>query len=235
MSILHASRIRCTLVVDTSCPPCLLSLKTEEGIFSETWIPQQHLESTLFEKIITLLAEQDCTPQEIDAILVNPGPGTYMGTRVALALVNTLALLYKTPVICLDGLRLIAHTAPQIKGYICAAICCIRDEIFYQEFYKDADVLTALSPPSGSSLEDFSKFCATVHQTEGAVLFWRAGPQFSEIQERIFASFPFVQAFDFTSGLDFFHKYAGICAERRSPAEKCGSKFVSPFYLKPEL
>ncbi len=73
--------------------------------------------------------------QEMEAVAVTLGPGTFTGVRVGLAAARALALVAEVPILGVSTLELLASAAaPRERGGIIAAIDARRGELYLQAF-----------------------------------------------------------------------------------------------------
>jgi len=126
----------------------LLDLVTGEEM-AEVALPQDWESSvTLIPALETLLKEKEFSPQDLDAVAVSTGPGSFTGIRVGLATAEGL---------CLPG-NLLAFGVPTLEGLAenlraaempGEALCLIdaqRGEVFVGHYQVDAQKITELTP-----------------------------------------------------------------------------------------
>lgn len=73
-----------------------LSVNGKEDVFEA--IPDHRKSQAVLPMIDTLLARHNAAIQEITAIKVHTGPGSFTGLRVGIAIANTLGYLLQVPV-----------------------------------------------------------------------------------------------------------------------------------------
>ena len=72
--------------------------------------------------------------ENIDELIVNRGPGSYTGVRIALSVVRTIAQVLKLPIRCVTSLEVMAfQVSPQMKPFP-VMLNCTRQEIFWAWF-----------------------------------------------------------------------------------------------------
>ena len=95
-----------------------------------------------------LLIQNGVTMDDLDAVAVNAGPGSYTGLRVGMSAAKGLCFVSGKPLIVVNSLDLLAHAmlrwagSEQRTGYRVPLIDARRMEVF-----------TAVYPPDGSSAE----------------------------------------------------------------------------------
>jgi tRNA threonylcarbamoyladenosine biosynthesis protein TsaB len=79
------------LLLDTSTPICKLSLIDGDNRFDEEWEAARTLAKGLLGYIEANLEKHNKTWQDINAIGVFEGPGSFTGLRIGLTVMNTIA------------------------------------------------------------------------------------------------------------------------------------------------
>jgi tRNA threonylcarbamoyladenosine biosynthesis protein TsaB len=108
--------------------------------------PRQHAELCL-PWCDELLAEAGVRKSELDVIAVGRGPGAFTGVRLAMSLVQGMALALDKPVIALSTLQILAMRAKKLPGFdsaqhsIIAAIDARMDEIYCAHYVFEQDQL----------------------------------------------------------------------------------------------
>ena len=104
---------------------------------------------------ITVMIMECCSKaaidlQQIDAIAVNEGPGSYTGLRIGLSVAKGLSFALNKPLILLSGLEGLAyHSIETVNGIddrtlICSALDARRDEVYLEVYdHMGAQVLGA--------------------------------------------------------------------------------------------
>jgi tRNA threonylcarbamoyladenosine biosynthesis protein TsaB len=92
---------------------------------------QKESAAWLHPAIKRILEETDITPQQLDAIAVSAGPGSYTGLRVGMAATKGLAYALQKPMIAISTLQIMASAATgKAEGLLCPMIDARRAEIF---------------------------------------------------------------------------------------------------------
>lgn len=89
-----------TLVIDTSSLNISLGLMNDQAEFVAVWnfFQERHQQSKLlFEGLQQLFAEAEVTPQEITAVALGVGPGSFTGLRVGISLAKTFSFSLNVP------------------------------------------------------------------------------------------------------------------------------------------
>lgn len=88
-----------TLHIDTAKrEETIVSLKVDEEMFVSTASRSNHTAQSVLPMIIALLASHSLTWRDVTHVVVNPGPGSFTGLRVGVAIANTIGWLLNIPV-----------------------------------------------------------------------------------------------------------------------------------------
>ena len=137
------------LAIETSTEACSVALLVNGEMRERHEIaPRRHTDLVL-PWADELLAEAGMEKTQLDAIAVGRGPGAFTGVRLAIALVQGMALALDKPALAISTL---AALAMQAKGDedILAAIDARMGEIYLGGFRRDGDGL--VSPLSAESI-----------------------------------------------------------------------------------
>ncbi len=89
--------------------------------------------------IENILANAGVKPNELDAIAVSEGPGSYTGVRIGVTLAKTLAWTLHKPLVGISSLKVLAANATLYDGLICPIFDARRDNV-YTAVYKGAEL-----------------------------------------------------------------------------------------------
>jgi tRNA threonylcarbamoyladenosine biosynthesis protein TsaB len=92
-----------------------------------------------------LCAKMNIQMQELDAISVLIGPGSYTGIRIGLATAKGLSYALKKPLIAIDTLTALAYTAKKQAAnlWYCPMIDARRMEVFYALYNEQLETVVA--------------------------------------------------------------------------------------------
>ncbi|WP_068986774.1 MULTISPECIES: tRNA (adenosine(37)-N6)-threonylcarbamoyltransferase complex dimerization subunit type 1 TsaB [Lysinibacillus] len=82
-----------------------------------------------------VLVKAGIKPNELDAIAVSEGPGSYTGVRIGVTLAKTLAWTLKKPLVGISSLKTLAANAALYGGFICPIFDARRGNV-YSAVYK---------------------------------------------------------------------------------------------------
>ena len=89
--------------------------------------------------VAALLAEQNCRPREIQAVIVSRGPGSYTGLRVGLMSAKTFAYAAGCALIAVDTFAALALQAPVSAARLDVLADAQQDKIYVQSFVREDD------------------------------------------------------------------------------------------------
>ncbi|GAB2670563.1 tRNA (adenosine(37)-N6)-threonylcarbamoyltransferase complex dimerization subunit type 1 TsaB [Arenimonas aestuarii] len=133
------------LAIETSTEACSVALYADGQVVARHELaPRRHTQLVL-PWADELLAEAGLAKAQLDAIAVGRGPGAFTGVRLAIALVQGLALALDRPVLPVSTLAVLAM---QGQGdNILATIDARMGEIYLGAFARDADGLVSATGP----------------------------------------------------------------------------------------
>ncbi|MFA1740485.1 tRNA (adenosine(37)-N6)-threonylcarbamoyltransferase complex dimerization subunit type 1 TsaB [Lysinibacillus fusiformis] len=77
-----------------------------------------------------ILARIDVKPNDLDAIAVSEGPGSYTGVRIGVTLAKTLAWTLQKPLVGVSSLKILAANAALYNGLICPIFDARRGNVY---------------------------------------------------------------------------------------------------------
>jgi tRNA threonylcarbamoyladenosine biosynthesis protein TsaB len=87
--------------------------------------------------IVAILKEAKITTQQIDAVAVSKGPGSYTGLRIGVSAAKGLCFAFDKPLIALDTLHSLAHAISIEEGSIVTMLDARRMEVYAAVFNKN--------------------------------------------------------------------------------------------------
>ena len=129
------------LAIETATEACSAALSVDGRIIERREIaPRRHAELIL-PMIASLLAEAGIARAQLDGIAVGRGPGAFTGVRLAISVVQGLALALDIPVVPVSSLSALAQDAPDAGASILAVIDARMGEVYAGAFRRGADGL----------------------------------------------------------------------------------------------
>jgi tRNA threonylcarbamoyladenosine biosynthesis protein TsaB len=177
------------LNIDTSAKNCSVALQENSKLISCYEISLEKSASTLINSYCErILADVGLDLNNLDAIAVGVGPGSYTGLRIAVSTAKGLAFAIDKPLIAVNTLEAIAHSqkeiAHQIGAIVCPMIDARRMEVFTSLYSSE---LKEILPTSAEILDENSYIN---YLNKQKVIFVGDGAfKFSEIQKHSNAVF----------------------------------------------
>lgn len=98
---------------------------------------------------------------ELDALGVVVGPGSFTGIRIGLSVINTFSFVNKTPIVCVNAFEVLAFSAKHLiknNQQICAAMNAGSGQVYFQVFKFNEDKLEKVCEPSVETVSHFESF-----------------------------------------------------------------------------
>ena len=120
-----------TLLIDTSNQPMSIALmKDEEVLAAKTTNNKTNHSVQLMPGIQELFTQCDLTKENIDAIIVAQGPGSYTGVRIGVTVAKTLAYALNVRLFGVSSLEALAATTHQTNQLIVPLYDARRDAVY---------------------------------------------------------------------------------------------------------
>lgn len=104
----------------------------------------------LMPEVARLTQEQQWKPNELDAIAVSIGPGSYTGLRVGMMTAKTLAYTLQKPLLCIPTFEVIAQQSLRKHQQVEVIGDAQQDRVYVQRFGHGVQPITKLSIVTGS-------------------------------------------------------------------------------------
>lgn len=126
------------LAFDTSTDAMSIALALPGRVLARDAVGGAQASARLVPDILALLAEADCSLQQLDAIAYGCGPGAFTGLRTACSVVQGLAFGADKPVLPVDSLMLVAQDALRQLGTPAAQDVWVAMDARMDEIYAGA-------------------------------------------------------------------------------------------------
>jgi tRNA threonylcarbamoyl adenosine modification protein YeaZ len=124
------------LCVDTSTNNCSIAVITKESVLGEIDINYDLQHSVLLMPLIeSLLGHLKLTPQDLGALCLSKGPGSFTGLRIGMAAIKGMALALDLPVFAADSLEILASGVFNSRGVVVPVVDALRGG-YYTAFYE---------------------------------------------------------------------------------------------------
>lgn len=123
------------LALETSGMVASTAIWADDMLAGEMYLDGQLTHSqTAMPMIERVLEMTGYSPEDMDAFVVNVGPGSFTGIRIGVSCINGLAMGCKKSVIAVDSLSALAVNAMSFDGIISAIIDARGDQIYAGNF-----------------------------------------------------------------------------------------------------
>jgi tRNA threonylcarbamoyladenosine biosynthesis protein TsaB len=139
--------LRPVLAVDTCGKRLGVALVAGDATFASEPADSAARADHVGEVASALLASAGLRVEDLAALAVTIGPGSYTGVRIGLALVRGLSLVDQTPVVALGSLELLSLATPSAAGRICALLDASRDSVYAAVYDRAGDALGEVMAP----------------------------------------------------------------------------------------
>lgn len=138
------------IAIETSTENCSVGLLHQNQISHRSQVaPQKHAE-LLLGYLDELLSEQQLNKAELNGIVFGQGPGAFTGVRIAMSVVQGLALAWDVPVMAVSTMHNMAYQLwqqnPEQDQRILVANDARMGEVYWAEFAVEKGQLKRLSP-----------------------------------------------------------------------------------------
>jgi tRNA threonylcarbamoyladenosine biosynthesis protein TsaB len=126
------------LNIETSTTNCSVSIsEKEEIIASQEKDFEYYSHSEVLHVYITeLFRKSDLEINDITAVSISEGPGSYTGLRIGSATAKGICFALKIPLIAIDTMDILAKKVKLPKGYIIPNIDAGRNEIYFSVYNR---------------------------------------------------------------------------------------------------
>ena len=124
------------LNIETSSKNCSVSISENGktiGLKEQDYDEYSHSKS-LHIFINKIFKETNLSAQELSAVAISEGPGSYTGLRIGVSAAKGICVALNIPLIAIDTMQILARKIKCAKGYIISAMDARRDEIYYSIF-----------------------------------------------------------------------------------------------------
>ena len=134
------------LNIETATKNCSVSLSVDGALVGVKEIAEENFSHAekLHVFIEELLKENGLTMQNLSAIAVSQGPGSYTGLRIGVSSVKGLCYGLNIPMIALDTLQILAKQLQVNSGWIIPMIDARRMEVFCTTFSHEGVLVKAI-------------------------------------------------------------------------------------------
>lgn len=146
------------LAIDSSGQVASVAIVTDEAVLAEYSVNYKKTHSqTLLPMVEEVMKMTGTEGQDLDAVAVTNGPGSYTGLRIGSSTVKGLAMVWNKPVVPVPTVDTLAANYPDYDGLICPLMDARRGQV-YTGIYRFTDgKLVAVVPQVCTMLSDITK------------------------------------------------------------------------------
>ena len=143
------------LALESSAKAASCAVLSDGELLASAWQATGLTHSrTLLPMVEDMLNNSELSVQEIDAVAVAAGPGSFTGLRIGIAAVKGLAWAAEKPCIPVSTLEAMAWHLAHLEGNIICAMDARRQQIYNAVFLAEVGELTRLREDRAVSLEE---------------------------------------------------------------------------------
>ncbi len=143
------------LALESSAKAASCAVLSDGELLASAWQATGLTHSrTLLPMVEDMLNNSELSVQEIDAVAVAAGPGSFTGLRIGIAAVKGLAWAAEKPCIPVSTLEAMAWPLAHLEGNIVCAMDARRQQIYNAVFLAEGGELTRLREDRAVSLEE---------------------------------------------------------------------------------
>lgn len=143
------------LALESSAKAASCAVLADGALLASAWQATGLTHSrTLLPMVEDMLQNSELTVQDMDAVAVAAGPGSFTGLRIGVAAVKGLAWAAEKPCIPVSTLEAMAWPLAHLEGNIVCAMDARRQQIYNAVFLAEGGELTRLREDRALSLEE---------------------------------------------------------------------------------
>lgn len=208
--------------IETATPICSVAIHKDGNLLAETSVRKGHSHSSLLNSSIQNLLElSEVKMDELSAIAVSKGPGSYTGLRIGTSTAKGLCYALDIPLISVDTLKAMAYAVRNYNNWnLCPMLDARRMEVYCSIFDSE---MNAIEPIRPVVLDDTS-FIKELDATD--ILFFGDGSEkFSKVM--------FHKNAHFVNDVEPNAKAIGELAFKKYTTDQFEDvAYFEPFYLK---
>jgi tRNA threonylcarbamoyladenosine biosynthesis protein TsaB len=135
------------LAIETSTPVSGVALAKDNRLLAEINVQTGNTHSErLMPQIEKLFALGGVTPQEVEAIAVSIGPGSFTGLRIGLTTAKALAYAWGKAIVGVPTLEALAYGCPAGVGWVAAMLDAQKGRVYQALYQWRSGVLAEIAP-----------------------------------------------------------------------------------------
>lgn len=150
------------LALDSTARVASVALCEDGNLLGEYTINNGNTHSeTLLPMVESILGFFSLTVDDLDALAVSEGPGSFTGVRIGVATIKGLAFDSQKPCVGVSTLEALAHNPAVQNGLICPVMNARRNQVYTALFRATDGVLERLMPDSAIAIKELDEILAS--------------------------------------------------------------------------
>ena len=182
------------LAIETTGPLASVAILNENNIIKENinHTHYSHLEE-IVPMIQSIMSSEGLKKEDITAIAVSRGPGSFTGIRIGVATAKALAQVWDKPIIEVPTLKSFVYKEEVSKDWvICPVFDARRSQVYAAAYKKEENGINTLIEEGAYELEHFLALLHDCNHTNAQVVFYGDGIKaYSEQMEHYAGHFVF--------------------------------------------
>lgn len=131
------------LILDTAYHASSIVVQNDQQMLSDSIIEKRAQAKELLPKLDALLKQAKINLPDLDYLAMANGPGSFVGLRVAMSVIQSFAVVHNTPIVCFSSLCLLAQAALREHRSQKVAVCvnAFMGEMYFAEYEVRDDVM----------------------------------------------------------------------------------------------
>ena len=147
-----------TLAFETSAKAASVALTRDGKLLGESYQNTGLTHSqTLMVMAEDMLKQCGCTMEDVTAVAVAEGPGSFTGVRIGVAAAKGLAWGRELPCCGVSTLEAMAVSLGVWQGYVCPCMDARRQQVYNALFYADRGILRRITEDRAIALADLAE------------------------------------------------------------------------------
>ena len=151
------------LSIDTSTSSLSICVRCDDTILGEITLNNGLVHSTyLMPALQSLFNIINFDKNNLDAVAVCVGPGSFTGIRIGVATANAFSMALNIPSISVDSLHALAMNFDYFDGIIISTIDAQRDNYYVGIYKSDKNIITKIQENSIMSDDELDEYIQTI-------------------------------------------------------------------------
>lgn len=136
------------LLIDTSCPRAVVAVSVDDRVVASVYLSDTKKHSEMLAPAVQeVLSAAQLTMKELDGVAAGKGPGSFIGSRIAIAFAKGVCVALNKPLVGVGTLASFGFEPGLPQGRGVAAIDARRGEYYVQTFEHTPAGVTAVDEP----------------------------------------------------------------------------------------